>query len=455
MLSSPRLSPTARAACALTALACGSAAQTPDYSVLQIGPLPGHSGSFAEGIDDAGRVVGWSDTVSGFRWSAGGIAAVPALPGGTLMQAIGIVDGVVLGCSDSTGASSQAVAWFPSGAGFDAVALGIAPGDTFSGATGMGGGVIAGYSDNALWPRPVAWMPPAQDPGSYTLELLPLVSNDYAGGATGVDATGRAYGYTANSSIARAVRWTRGGGGWSVEDLGALAANFGAEVTAVSSSAIAVGYSVSPATFVEHAVLWEDGGPVDLGALSPGWRAIALGVNDAGDVVGKSGPFAYDTGWVRLAARAQMVDLNTRLPAGTPWTVRSADGIADDGRIAATAERNGFYQTVLLTPVSTRLAGPVPGVAGQVNTLSVTNATPGGVVRFAWSAVGGGTAIAGCPEIAFDLDQAVTIGTSVADASGSASIAFHVRAAMAGQTMLFQALDVASCRVANVNQDTL
>ncbi|MBL8863720.1 MAG: hypothetical protein JNK02_17150 [Planctomycetes bacterium] len=450
------MAPRTCAVLALLTLATSSRAQTPSYSVLQIGPLPGHNGSFAEGVDNAGRVIGWSDTLAGMHWDAGNLVALPTLSGGTLTRAEGITDdGVVLGYSDATGTSTQAVAWFPSGSGFDAVALGIAPGDLFSGALGMGGGIIAGYSDDGLNPRPVAWLPPAQDPGNYTIEVLPFVPGDFAGGATGVDATGRAYGYTANFGLAHATRWTRTGGTWSVTNLGGLGPNFGAEVNAVAPNGVAVGYSVSPATFVEHAVLWGTAGIVDLGALNPGWRANAQGVNSQGDVVGKSGPFAYDTGWVRLNATGTMVDLNTRLPAATPWIVRSADDIADDGRIVATAERNGFVQTVLLTPVSTFLAGPTPGTAGQLNTLNVSAATPGGTVRFVWARNGGETAIAGCPSIAFDLNLARTIGTSVADAAGNASITWMIPGSLAGSTLVFQALDAASCRVTNVTQDTL
>jgi hypothetical protein len=437
----------------LTLASSATAAQTPSYSVLQIGPLPGHSGSFPDGIDNRGRVIGWSNTVAAFLFDGVNLAALPALVSGSPTHAEGLVDtGVVLGSAGSVTNWDHAVAWFPAAGGFTVLDLGVAPGDIFSGAVASGAGTIAGYSDDGFNPQPVAWLPQASPPGSYALQALPFYGGDFAGGATGVDAVGRVYGWTSSFGPAHAVRWRPVSGGWSVADLGALTPGVSAEVMDAAPNGLAVGYSQSPTTLVEHAVAWGTGGVVDLGSLNPGWRAIAQGVNAQGDIVGKSGPFTYDAGWVRLASIGTIVDLNSRLPAGSPWVVSSATDIADDGRIVATGARGNSSHTVLLTPVSAFFAGPTPGIAGQTSTVSVSAATPGGTVQFVWSRNGGGTSIAGCPSIGFDLQQAQTIGSSVADSAGNASLNFLVPGSLAGSTVLFQAFDAASCRVTNVSQ---
>jgi uncharacterized membrane protein len=445
------------AALAILTLAASTRAQTPSYSVKQIGPLPGDIGGSGLGINNSGSVIGLSEFDTAFHWTAGSIVALPALPGAAESYAEHITDdGIVLGYSLwHSIARQEAVAWSPSGGGFVALGLGMAPGDNFSSARGMGKGVIAGCSDGGIVTRPVVWLPPVQPPGAYTLVLLPLLAGDYAGIANGVDSTGRAYGFTANAVRAQPTRWTLVNGVWNVVNLGTLAPNYSSEVNAVAPNSLAVGYCISPATGVEHAVLWESTGIADLGALNPGWRANAEGVNNLGDVVGSSGSIAFDTAWVRPKSTGVMVDLETRLPAGTSWDLSSASDIADDGRIIATGYNGIGEQALLLTPVSTFLTGPTPGIAGQANHLSVSGATPGGRVRFIWGYSGGETAIAACPSINFDVVQVGTIGSDFADAAGNASVIWLIPPQLAGQTVLVQALDSASCRVTNVNQDTL
>ena len=101
--------------------------------------------------------------------------------------------------------------------------------------------------------------------------------------------------------------------------------------------------------------------------------------------------------------------------------------------------------------------GPVltvtPLVAGQVTTASVTGATPGGRVYFAYSLVGGGPTsvpLGPCGVVALDLSQPIRVQPPVhADASGAASLSASVPPATAGRSIWMQAYDAAGCGLSN------
>jgi len=89
-----------------------------ENGVMQdLGVLPGMLYSWADDIDEAGRVVGYSsDGTSGIRafiWTAGGgMQALPDLPGGCCSQAHGMNDaGQVVGTSRTAGGEPHAVRW--------------------------------------------------------------------------------------------------------------------------------------------------------------------------------------------------------------------------------------------------------------------------------------------------------------------------------------------------------
>ena len=60
-------------------------------SVINLGGLPGFAPSVAEGINDAGQVVGESGDVA-TEWSGGSIINLGGLPGFTTSQALSIND---------------------------------------------------------------------------------------------------------------------------------------------------------------------------------------------------------------------------------------------------------------------------------------------------------------------------------------------------------------------------
>jgi probable HAF family extracellular repeat protein len=149
-----------------------------------------------------------------------------------------------------------------------------------------------------------------------------------------------------------------------------------------------------------HAVLWnEDGSPTDLGNLEGAPFNIATSINDLGEVVGNS-QFTDGTVqaflWTKATGKPQglgtlpgdflsvapccntinnrgqvvgfsipgpqgsgrafiwqngvMADLNTLIPAGSPWYLLAACSINDAGQIAGQGLINGNVHAFLLTP---------------------------------------------------------------------------------------------------------
>ena len=106
-----------------------------------------------------------------------------------------------------------------------------------------------------------------------------------------------------------------------------------------------------------HAVLWENGDPIDLGNLG-GSNTIARAINNAGQVVGSSTiengdmhAFIWENGIIR--------DLNTLLLSSPGWTLQDAYGINDQTEIVGNGTHNGYIRAFLLTPDVTPPPAPV------------------------------------------------------------------------------------------------
>jgi probable HAF family extracellular repeat protein len=109
-----------------------------------------------------------------------------------------------------------------------------------------------------------------------------------------------------------------------------------------------------------HAFLYEGGVMGDLGFLGNGIRATALGLNNAGTVVGASEwnfdlPFDLH-GFLRTIDG--MVDLNTLIDPASGWTIVSAKDINDSQQILAMACREGVCTNVRLDPIASAVPEP-------------------------------------------------------------------------------------------------
>jgi hypothetical protein len=137
------------------------------------------------------------------------------------------------------------------------------------------------------------------------------------------------------------------------------------------------------------------------------------------------------------------VDTQTWVPEKSPYTIyveaQDAAGNWSEPDSVEVKVIPDFY-----------LTGPAPGVAGQINVLELTGATPDTWVRFVYGFRSGATEIPGCPEIAFDIKRPKFLGFAKADKDGKASRAFFVPGLAAGKTVLFQAFEASNCQLSNL-----
>lgn len=99
---------------------------------------------------------------------------------------------------------------------------------------------------------------------------------------------------------------------------------------------------------------------------------------------------------------------------------------------------------------------PVPGIAGQMNTLEVRNATPAAAVYFAGSSVPGATNVnCGGGSITLDLGNPRELGFAAAGSEGDATLDVLVPPNLSGRTVYLQAVDSADCEVSNLVAFTL
>jgi probable HAF family extracellular repeat protein len=133
------------------------------------------------------------------------------------------------------------------------------------------------------------------------------------------------------SSYTHGVVWQNG----TPTDLGTLGGpQTGA--AAINNLGQVVGWSQT-STDADHGFIWSNGKMTDLGL-----NFFPAAINDNGVIVG--GNEIYSNGTLQ--------DLDTLIPAGTPYQIQSADAVNDNGQIVADAYDTATYQThaLLLTP---------------------------------------------------------------------------------------------------------
>jgi probable HAF family extracellular repeat protein len=101
-----------------------------------------------------------------------------------------------------------------------------------------------------------------------------------------------------------------------------------------------------------HAFFWEGGVISDLGSLGGDVFAGAWDINQKGQIVGFSGASLIDvtTSHALMWEKGEMIDLQTRIPADSGWTLLAALGINERGQISGFGIHDGQYRAFLLTP---------------------------------------------------------------------------------------------------------
>ncbi len=277
-----------------------------------IGTLGGAE-AFAAGIEDLGRIVGYSAMASGvihaFLWTPGGTDGIPTNPqmrdlgtlGGDNSEAYAVNStGELTGYSDvSGGTSARAHAFVYANAKM------IDIGKTVTGLPNS-----FGYGINA--------------------------SGHVAGAA-----------YDGGYSAPHAFFYD-GSKGTDIGVAGAL----GSTALAINDNDQVVGYTTST-NYIDRAFVYVAGSITDLGTLG-GHHSYGLGINNSNVIVGGSFLDAADSLYhAFLYADGRMLDLNTMLDdTGSGWVLVEARAINDVGQIVGTGVFGGATHGFLLTPAS-------------------------------------------------------------------------------------------------------
>lgn len=132
---------------------------------------------------------------------------------------------------------------------------------------------------------------------------------------------------------------------------------------AVNNSGMAVGTIGSNGdSRWNHAVVTGPGGSTwtDIGTLGGNFSS-ALGISNSGLVVGSSTVSPNSSGFhAFLYDGKTMLDLNTVIPPTSGWTLLSATGVDDEGRIAVYGTDGSSVHQLLLTPGTLPPPEPIP-----------------------------------------------------------------------------------------------
>ncbi|MBI3988252.1 MAG: hypothetical protein HY347_01405 [candidate division NC10 bacterium] len=130
-------------------------------------------------------------------------------------------------------------------------------------------------------------------------------------------------------------------------------------------------------------------------------------------------------------------------PAGTLLTFQL---ITNDGLVDSAPD------TVVVTvqDLGLILSGPTPGLAGTVNTLEVSCATPDAKVFFVHGFQSSSTAVPGCPGVTVDILNPKLTARAVADTSGHVHLSGFVPNQASGKTILLQAVERSNCSFNNL-----
>ncbi len=364
-------------------LAPAALAQTPAYTIIDLGVVGSSTASQAFGMSTDGRsVVGRSlgNPTSATLWTAGaGLQALPNLAGRNFAVANDVNNaGLAVGSSTTTsfGAGALPVVW-NNGA---ISALTMPSGYTVGQANGVNAaGVVVGAVGSGVGQRGAIY-----NGGVGSVITATTANGSYMTVAFGINDAGLVVGTgidPANAALNVGMVYDSVTGVMST--VGALPAANGALNFGVGNGGHVVGSSMFNQGSGQPFVWTASGGMTAIPLPAGTSQASARGVNSAGWVVGTaSGAFAVPF----LYADGSTYTLQSLLPANSGWdistnTSSSALAIADDGSIAGTAVYNGQVRAYLMTPVPEPasalllVAGLLAGAVGR-RRLGLAHARP-------------------------------------------------------------------------------
>ena len=216
----------------------------------------------------------------------------------------------------------------------------------------------------------VIWGP---NPGD--IKMLPPLPGDSVGFALGINNLGQAVGSSgtcANTTSGgfvigpHAVLWSNG----TVTDLGNLGGKLGNVAAAINSRGEVVGASNLPGEAIAHPFLWtKDTGMQDLGALGTDVGGFPTAINNNSQMVGGSCDISGNCR-AFLWQNKVLTDLNSLIPADSPWYLLFAYGINDAGEIVGQAlqKSTGQVHAILAIPLPAAPGGKSTETAAQGGT---------------------------------------------------------------------------------------
>lgn len=305
------------------------------YTVTELNPPPGFSGMDPLRINASGEIAGVAYSADGLRQVAVEITragATEIIDGTDESSATGINDAGSIAYTALTGGVER---------GFVTSARGVralqAPaGEGAHTEVINGRGLVAGYVSPApAQARATLWDAAG---GAHDLGTLPGYSGSYA---FGLNESGIAVGEADAANASRAVEFANG----AVIDLGSFGGRRGSAL-GINDAGVVVGYSSDPTNEMVHAFVYDDSMHQLPGYIST--DSAALAINDAGDVVGynRGEPFYIAVLW----HDRQPFALSTLLVNGDGWRLDVADAIDNKGDIVGHGYHDNVARAFLLTP---------------------------------------------------------------------------------------------------------
>ncbi len=167
--------------------------------------------------------------------------------------------------------------------------------------------------------------------------------------------------------------WDRG----ALTDLGTLGGSYGS-ANSLNDAGEIVGWATYAGDLIFQAVLWKHGGMTALGAVPGDCCSLATWINSKSQVVGTSGNSDFSVQHAFLWEKGgPAIDLNTLIAPGSGLTLTSAGDINDRGEIAgAGVLANGDTHAFLLIPCEEGEADGGDSIAAPAAQSSTPGNTP-------------------------------------------------------------------------------